>query len=250
MISSFTITQAGFVATTVIFFGLLLSRLRKSLAATSFAERKKKKIFNGTLIGLIAWAIVTGVLSLSGILSDFSSFPPKIGIVLIIPLATIIWLIRTTEVKEILMHTPPESIIWLQSFRIVVEVLIWRLFVDNLAPIQMTFEGLNFDILSGLTAVAVGYLVANKKISSKLVILWNFACLALLVNIVTVAILSMPTPFRVFMNEPANTIVTKFPIVWLPAFLVPLAYGLHFLSLRQWMGNGEIGKLGNKEIRR
>jgi hypothetical protein len=229
---SFTITQAGFIATTVVFFGLLLSRLRKSLAATSFTESKKKKIFNGTLISLIGWAIVTSVLSLSGIISDFSSFPPKIGILLIIPLITIIWIIRTTEMKEILMHTPPESIIWLQSFRIVVEILIWRLFVDNLAPIQMTFEGRNFDIISGLTALVVAYFVASKRISSSLVIIWNFACLALLVNIVTIAILSMPTPFRVFMNEPANTIVTKFPIVLLPAFLVPLAYGL----------NWEIGK--------
>jgi len=233
---SYTITQAGFIATTLVFFGLLLSRLWKSLAATSFTESKKKKIFNGTLISLIGWAIVTSILSLSGILSDFSSFPPKIGIVLIIPLVTIIWLIRTKEVKEILMHTPPASIIWLQSFRIVVEILIWRLFVDNLAPIQMTFEGRNFDIISGLTALVVAYLVANKKISSPLVIIWNFACLALLVNIVVIAILSMPTPFRVFTNEPANTIVTKFPIVWLPAFLVPLAYGLHFLSLRQYWG--------------
>jgi hypothetical protein len=230
---SFTITQAGFIATTVVFFGLLLSRLRKSLAATSFTESKKKKIFNGTLISLIGWAIVTSVLSLSGIISDFSSFPPKIGILLIIPLITIIWIIRTTE------------IIWLQSFRIVVEILIWRLFVDNLAPIQMTFEGRNFDIISGLTALVVAYFVASKRISSSLVIIWNFACLALLVNIVTIAILSMPTPFRVFMNEPANTIVTKFPIVLLPAFLVPLAYGLHFLSLRQW-----VGELGDREIRK
>jgi hypothetical protein len=242
---SFTITQAGFIATTVVFFGLLLSRLRKSLAATSFTESKKKKIFNGTLISLIGWAIVTSVLSLSGIISDFSSFPPKIGILLIIPLITIIWIIRTTEMKEILMHTPPESIIWLQSFRIVVEILIWRLFVDNLAPIQMTFEGRNFDIISGLTALVVAYFVASKRISSSLVIIWNFACLALLVNTVTIAILSMPTPFRVFMNEPANTIVTKFPIVLLPAFLVPLAYGLHFLSLRQW-----VGELGDREIGR
>ena len=43
----------------------------------------------------------------------------------------------------------------------------------------------------------------------------------------------MPTPFRVFMKEPANTVVMKFPFILLPTFLVPLAYGLHFLSLRQ-----------------
>jgi hypothetical protein len=235
MNSSYMITQAGFIATTLIFYGLLMARLKKSLNSTNFTESKKKKIFNGTLIGLIGWAIATSILSWSGVLSDFSTFPPKLIIVLIIPLITVIWLVRTKEVKEILIHTPPESIIWIQSFRIVVEILLWRLYVDNLAPIQMTFEGRNFDILSGLTALLVAYLVANKKISSSLVIAWNLACIALLVNIVAIAILSMPTPFRVFMNEPANTIVAKFPIVWLPALLVPLAYGLHFFSLRQYL---------------
>jgi hypothetical protein len=235
MNSSYMITQAGFIATTLIFYGLLMARLKKSLISTNFTESKKKKIFNGTLIGLIGWAIATSILSWSGVLSDFSTFPPKLIIVLIIPLITVIWLVRTKEVKEILIHTPPESIIWIQSFRIVVEILLWRLFVDNLAPIQMTFEGRNFDILSGLTALLVAYLVANKKISSPLVIAWNLVCLAILVNIVAIAILSMPTPFRIFMNEPANTIVAKFPIVLLPALLVPLAYWLHFLSLRQYL---------------
>ena len=233
MNSSYTITQAGFVVTTIIFYGLLLIQLRKSLALTGFTENKQKKIFNGTMMALIAWAVVISVLSLIGILSDFRTFPPKMLIALVIPLVAIVWAVRTKEVKEILLHTPPQSIIWIQSFRIVVEILIWRLFVDNLAPIQMTFEGRNFDILTGLTAVVVAILVKNKKISSPLVIVWNFAGLAILVNIVTIAILSMPTPIRVFMNEPANTIVTKFPVVWLPALLVPLAYGLHFLSLRQ-----------------
>ena len=97
----------------------------------------------------------------------------------------------------------------------------------------MTFEGRNFDILSGLSAIVVAVLITRNKISSSLVIAWNFAGLALLVNIVTIAILSMPTPLRVFMNEPPNTIVSKFPVIWLPALLVPLAYGLHFLSIRQ-----------------
>jgi len=67
----------------------------------------------------------------------------------------------------------------------------------------------------------------------KVMIAYNFIGLALLLNIVTIAVLSVPSPFRVFMNEPANTIVTYFPIVLLPAFLVPLAYTLHFLSLKK-----------------
>jgi hypothetical protein len=220
MNSSYTITQAGFIAVTIVFYGWLLSTLKKSLASTSFTQSKKRRIFTVTLISLIAWAIVTAILSLTGVLSDFSTFPPKLFITLIIPLVTIIWVVRTHAMKEILMHTPPQAIIWIQSFRVFVEILIWRLFVDNLAPIQMTFEGRNFDVVSGLTAILVAVLVTNKKLSPAIVIAWNFLGLALLINIVAIAIMSMPTPFRVFMNEPANTIVTKFPIVWLPALLV------------------------------
>lgn len=231
--NTYLITQLGFAATTVIFYGLLLAQLHKSLKASDFPEEKKKRIFTGTAIALVGWALITGLLSLSGFLSDFSTFPPKLMIVLIVPLVVILWTVSSKAVEEILKHTPAETIIWLQSFRIPVEILLWMLFVDNLAPIQMTFEGRNLDILSGITAPLIAFLVFRKKSSRPLVIAWNLACLGLLLNIVITAILSLPTPYRVFMNEPSNTIVAKFPIIWLPGLLVPLAYGLHFLSLRQ-----------------
>ncbi|HKQ78896.1 MAG TPA: hypothetical protein VJ810_34675 [Blastocatellia bacterium] len=57
--------------------------------------------------------------------------------------------------------------------------------------------------------------------------------LALLINIVTIAILSAPTPLRKFFNEPANTFVTYFPFVWLPAFLVQAAWFGHLLVFRR-----------------
>jgi hypothetical protein len=110
---------------------------------------------------------------------------------------------------------------------------LWALFVQNQLPVQMTFEGRNFDVLSGLSAPIIAYLIARQKISATGILIWNVVCLGLLLNILGIAILSMPAPLRVFMNEPANTIVASFPVSWLPGFLVPLAYGLHFFSLRQ-----------------
>jgi len=235
MNTTYLLTQIGFAAVTFLYVGLFLVHLRKSLKATSFQEERQKRIFRGSTLSLIGWAVVTGILSLSGFLRDFNSFPPRFVTVLVVPLIVIIWAVRSRTTTEILLHTQTETIIQLQSFRIFVEILLWMLFVANLAPIQMTFEGRNLDILSGLTAPVIAFLVARKKLSRSLIILWNILCLGLLVNIVTTAILSLPTPFRVFMNEPANTIVAEFPIVWLPALLVPLAYCLHFLSLRQLM---------------
>jgi len=46
-------------------------------------------------------------------------------------------------------------------------------------------------------------------------------------------VLSTPMPFRLFMNEPANTFVTHFPYVWLPGIHVWTALFLHVLLLRQ-----------------
>ncbi len=57
--------------------------------------------------------------------------------------------------------------------------------------------------------------------------------MGLLFTIVSVAILSAPTPMRVFDNEPANTFVVTAPYVWLPAFLVQAALFGHLLVLRK-----------------
>jgi len=229
----YLIIQAGFLLVTFVFYTFLLIQLQKSLRLCNFTEIRKKKIFAMTLVSLVTWAVATSLLSISGFITDFSTFPPKIIIVLLVPLVVIIWAVNTTTVKELLKHVAQEYLILLQSFRIVVEILLWLLFINGLAPVQMTFEGRNFDVLSGVSAILIAFLVSRKKAPKPLIIAWHFACLVLLVNIVTTAILSMPTQLRVFMNEPSNTIVAEFPIVWLPGFLVPLAYGLHFLALRQ-----------------
>jgi hypothetical protein len=230
----FAFTQFGFIVLTVICYALLLVWLNQALRESDFTEKKKRNIFRGTLAGLVFWLIVTAILAAAGILSDFSSLPPRFFMVLIVPLIVIILIARTDSLKEILRHVAPEKLIYLQSFRIFVEILLWMLYLEQKLPIQMTFEGRNFDVLAGLTAVVVAFLLQRKIIGKRFIYVWNIFSLILLTNIVTIAILSTPVPFRVFMNEPANTIVTTFPFVWLPALLVPMAYGLNVLSFVQW----------------
>ena len=118
----------------------------------------------------------------------------------------------------------------LQVFRVFVEIVFWLLFVQNLLPKQMTFEGRNFDIIAGITSLLAAQFFLNSR---GWMIAWNIIGLGLLINIVSIAILSMPTSRRIFENEPANTIVTQFPFIFLPTFLVPLAYILHFISLKK-----------------
>ncbi len=227
------IAAIGFPLITIVFYGLGLSELKKALQRSSFDEVKKKRIFSRAMIALVGWVIFVSAWSLSGMMQNFSRFPMNMVPVLAIPLIAILVVTFSKITKEILTHVEPQAIIRLQSFRIFVELVIWLLFIEQMLPVQMTFEGRNLDILSGITAVIVAWLAANQKINKTILVIWNIACLGLLINIVTLAILSMPVPFRYFFNEPVNTAVAKFPYSFLPAFLVPLAYMLHFFSLRQ-----------------
>jgi hypothetical protein len=61
---------------------------------------------------------------------------------------------------------------------------------------------------------------------------WNLLGLGLLINIVTIAILSMPTPMRRF-EGPANVFVATFPYVWLPTVMVSAALLGHLLVARR-----------------
>lgn len=227
------IAAIGFPAITVVFYGFALSELKKALRLTSFDEVKRKRVFNRVLLVLIFWAAFISALSLTGFTQDFSKFPLNVAPMMLIPLVGLVIATFTKTAKEILMHTEPRAIVQLQSFRFFVELVIWLLFIEELLPVQMTFEGRNLDILAGITAPVIAWLLANNKINKTVLIAWNVACLVLLINIVTIAILSMPSPIQSFFNEPSNTAVTKFPYIFLPAFLVPLAYMLHFFSLRQ-----------------
>jgi hypothetical protein len=85
--------------------------------------------------------------------------------VLGVPMIVILVFTFSKTGKEILLHVPPENIIRLQAFRFFVELLLLALFLEDQAPIQMTFDGRNFDVLSGITAPIVALLFAKGKIS-------------------------------------------------------------------------------------
>lgn len=231
----FTSTLAGLVALTAVMYVLVIHQLRRALEKAPWEENMRRKIFGRVVISLIVWTLLISALGLSGFLADFSAFPPRIMLVLVVPLITMIIVTFSKTTTELLAYVPSRNIAAFQIFRVFVEIILWMAFLQNLLPVQMTFEGRNFDIIAGLTAPLAAYFLGRSK---RWLVIWNIISLGLLINIIIVAVLSLPTPLRVFMNEPANTIVATFPFVWLPGLLVPLAYGLHFLSLRQLSTHG------------
>ncbi|EMR04592.1 hypothetical protein [Cesiribacter andamanensis] len=194
----------------------------------------RKRLFSRSLLVILGWIAVVSILSLTGFLQHFDTFPPRLFPFLLLPVIALIWLMRQARTRQLLLAIPPQWLLYLQAFRIPVELLLWAQFLVGFTPVQMTLEGQNFDILVGLSGPLMGILLLGKgqwRIHAALV--WNVLGLGLLLNIVIIAILSFPFPLRVFMNEPANTLITHFPVSFLPLVLVPLAYYLHVFSIRQ-----------------
>jgi hypothetical protein len=190
--------------------------------------RRSKQL--GSALSL--WLVVTGVLGYTAKLHDFSLRPPRI--MLLVGFAFVgVYFGSYFSAAAKLIETPGLAwLIGLQVFRVAVEIF---LFLGNRAgfvPVQMTFEGRNWDVLTGLTALPMAWLVKKNKAPKWLIYAWNTMGLALLLNVMTVAAVSLPTPLRHFRNEPANTFVAYFPYIWLPAYLVQVAWLGHLLIFR------------------
>lgn len=221
---------------TLVTYVIFFNGLRKVLSRTSLDKPRQNRFLTGTVLLVTGWVILLSVLSLRGFFSDFLRFPPPPALALLTPLPVVLTLAFSRTGAELLKNTPPQWLAYLQAFRVFVEILLWLCFLRGLLPVQMSFEGRNFDILSGLFAIPVGYYCLVKKTwSPRWVLVYNILGLVLLINIVAIAVLSMPTPIRYFRNEPANTLIGEFPFVFLPGLLVTLAYTLHIFSLRQYV---------------
>jgi hypothetical protein len=185
---------------------------------------------------LIIWLIIQAVLTFNNVYnSDTNSLPSKIFLFGILPtLLTIITLFVTQKGRQFIDNLSLEKITYLNSVRIPVELVLWWLFLNKTVPELMTFEGRNFDILAGLTAPIIAYFGFTKqKLSTSTILIWNFVCLGLLINIVLNALFSAPSPIQKFAFNQPNIAILYFPFSWLPTFIVPIVLFGHLTSIRQ-----------------
>jgi hypothetical protein len=75
------ITQIGFILLTLISYYFLIKLLKAALAKSDFTKTRQKKVFRIILIALIGWTTLISILASIGFFSDFSAFPPRMGII-------------------------------------------------------------------------------------------------------------------------------------------------------------------------
>ena len=128
----------------------------------------------------------------------------------VLPALSLIAIIFAFFRRQLVERLPLRTLTLIHLVRIPVELVLWQLSITGDVPQIMTFEGWNYDILSGMLAPFV-YLIALRgdRVRSGILLAYNLLGLLLLANIVLIAILrrhrlssSLPSSSR---TEPSFT---------------------------------------------
>ncbi len=217
------IVPFGFYALSVIAFGMVITLL-------TYADNVKKFVTSYFIVGL-AWLLYLLLISKTGILENFS-LPPRAPLLIVIP--TVIASVVVTgkqSFRNVLKSVPLHLPVFLTSFRILVELLIYGAYREGVFPQRVTFEGLNYDIIVGLSACLVGVLLLKRKFPLWGLLVWNF--LSLLVLALTVYSFVSTYYFPDHMSLTNKLEFVQFPYLLLAGVLLPIAIFLHVFSIRQ-----------------
>jgi hypothetical protein len=187
---------------------------------------------------LLIWITTIGALSIFGFFNKFDTVPPRFFFILAPVILLLLFTTKSKAVRPIFLSVPQTWLIGIQSFRIVMELILFILAKQHIAPELMTWDGRNFDIFIGLTAPLIVYScftlnIFKPSIRNEIVLIWNFLGIALLGNVVINGFLATPTIFQTIQTVPENTFIGSFPYSWLPGFVVPTALFFHIMSIRK-----------------
>ncbi len=192
--------------------------------------RGRRPLALGALLG---WLGLTAGLAAAGLLERFTP-PPPILFLLLSMTGAAVWFARSPAGGRLVDAAPAWALIGVQGFRLPLELVLASWNEQGALPTAMTFRGVNFDIVTGVTAL-VGAALVWRGVGARWVpVVFNGIGLSALAVIIVTALGSLPTPFAWVDTDVPLVLPARFPYVWLPMVCVGFAHVTHLLSLRQW----------------
>jgi hypothetical protein len=207
-------------------FGFLVITLLTLLLFYIGSGRDKRVLLVSTI-----WLVLIGGLSITGFFENTTSLPPRYLLVFLGSTGLIIYLYKVLKTDR--LNT--KRLLLVQGLRLPVEVGLYQLFLQGQIPQIMTFEGWNYDIIIGISALMIFVVLYFKEhlLSKTFMLIWNVTGILFLAVIVLTAVLSAPLPIQLLAFDQPNVAVLKFPYVFLPAYIVPLVLLTHLLTIKK-----------------
>ena len=100
--------------------------------------------------------------------------PPRFALLFVPPFILIIMLFLIKPGRKFIDNLNIRQLTSIHTIRVFVEAVLYWLFVVKTIPQVMTFAGYNFDVLAGLSAPVVYYIIFIKgRFSKTALIAWN-----------------------------------------------------------------------------
>jgi hypothetical protein len=213
-------------AAVVVAIFLILWRERTS------ARESRIAVVSGVV--LAAWAVVAAMLARGGFFEqrDPNSVPP-IGITLaLVLLGLAVCLLVSPALRRLL--TNQRNLILLNLWRLVGAVFLLLMANGQMPALWALPAGIG-DIIVGAMAPWIAARVDTPQ-GRRGAIIFHLFGMADLVVAVGLGVMTSPGAAQVFHTTPTSELATRFPLVLVPTFLVPLAFVLHVISLWQLLG--------------
>jgi hypothetical protein len=190
---------------------------------------------------LTLWATLIAILGRKGVLQARAGEGlPPIAIVLVAALLLLASsLIGSSTLRRLLSRQ--SILIQLHIWRLLGVVFLILLAQGKVPALWALPAGIG-DILVAATAPWIARHLVTARGRSR-AITWNLWGMADLIVAIALGNMTSPGAAQVFRTVPTSEILTAFPMVLVPGFLVPLAFTLHVASLWQLLGKQWAGQV-------
>ncbi|MFK7749482.1 MAG: hypothetical protein AB8B65_13890 [Kordia sp.] len=195
---------------------------------------------------IIIWSLIQSILAFTGFYEKTDSIPPRFLIVLIPVFITIIYGLTKRPLNYIIENKNTKISTFIHTIRFPVEIVLLYLYINNMMPELMTFEGRNFDILAGISAPIIGLLFLKKIVGRNALIIWNIIGLFLILFVFVNGILSSELPIQIFGFEQPTKAPKYFPFILLPATIVPIIIYSHITDIIKLWNKKTAYNTGNR----
>jgi hypothetical protein len=210
----------------------LLLGLRRALSRTEWSCDDQRRVMRISTVVLIGWFGIAFALGFLEVYRTASDRIPTIPYGILVPIIIGgLVIVRSSTMARVLDAVPQHWLIGVQLYRALGAIFLILYGTGKMPGLFAWPAGLG-DVLVGVLApvVAVAYARGPEK-NGDLVSAWNIFGMVDLIVAVATGFSTSPSPFQLFAFDQPNELVSMFPLVLIPTYLVPVSVLLHIASL-------------------
>ena len=219
------VSGVGIVAT-------LLFGLRLALSRACWSADDQSRVVRISALMLIGWLGIAFALGVSGVYRGASDQIPTIQYGILVPiLIGSMFIMRSSSVARVIEAVPQKWLIGIQVYRALGMIFLILYGAGKMPGLFAWPAGIGDVLVGGLApVVAIAYARGPEK-NGDLVWVWNILGLIDLSVAVASGMVTAPSPIQQFAFELPNELISVFPLVLIPIYVVPLSVLLHLASL-------------------